>query len=175
MGFLNKTSLRFIIISGQMAVTLMAVRLSNINFKKWPIITAGLSFYLIGVVIIWQSSSDFCRERKNFIKILSLLRHDVMNHLQVIYSMIQLSKYNNVLNYINNVKESGKTISHICNDLTDFSWICCLLELFYVFRQKNIDLKVEVVNDNFLPQMTILKQEMENISCKLIRFKVKKR
>ena len=41
-------------------------------------------------------------------------------------------------------------------------------------QTKNIDLTVEIVNDNSLPQMTMLKQEMENISCKLIRFKVKK-
>ena len=59
-------------------------------------------------------------------KLLRLQRHDFINHLQVIHTMIQMGRTEKALQYISNLAQDTKTLEKL---LQEFKNCCC--------RQKN--------------------------------------
>ena len=162
---MNRKALPYIILTGQVILTVAAVILPNPGHTaKMYVILVGLSFYIAGLMM--TINSDFNQNRSlnignRFLNISRLIRHEFQNHLQVLFSMIQLKKYQDALKYIEDVVNSDKTINHICYSLTDPIVICCLLEIIYSFRQKDINVTVEVLGESpRLPQLSNFKMEM---------------
>ncbi|MDD4570521.1 MAG: Spo0B domain-containing protein [Tepidanaerobacteraceae bacterium] len=175
---MKRKGFRLIIITGQILVTMAAVVLLNPDCnKKTHIILAGLFFYIAGLITIYSYprphyNMSVAEKLFNFFR---LLRHDFQNHLQVLYSMIQLKKYENALKYINEVNNSDKVINYICNNLTDLSSICCLLEIAYSLKQKNVDLEIEICDEGgSLARANHLKNEMQKYILKFDESQSKK-
>lgn len=163
---MKRKALPYIILTGQVILTVVAAILRNPGHTlKMYVILAGLSFYIVGLMI--TIDSDFNQNKslnigKRFLNISRLIRHEFQNHLQVLFSMIQLKKYQDALKYIEDVVNSDKTINHICYSLTDPLLICCLLEIIYSFRQKDINITVEVLDKSpGLPQLSNFKRELQ--------------
>ena len=128
------------------------------------VLLAGLSFYLAGLVMV---KAEFEQQSvqgigSKFLHIYRLMRHEFRNHLQVMFAMIQLKKYQDALKYIEDVVNSDKTINHICSNLSDPLLICCLLEIIYSFREKDINITVEVLGDPSWHQLSTIKRKIEN-------------
>lgn len=173
---LDRKGFPFIILTGQILLTIAAVTLLNPECnKRTQIILAGLFFYIAGLITVELTNGQNISMGKNFFKIFRLLRHDFQNRLQVLYSMIQLKKYEDALKYIDDVKNCDETVNHICNNLTDIPLICCLLEIFYRLRQKDINMTVEVFDKGLhLPYISHLKKEMENYILQFDKIQGKK-
>jgi len=163
---LKRKALPYIILTGQVILTVVAAILRNPGHTlKMYVILAGLSFYIVGLMITIDSDLNQNKSLnigKRFLNISRLIRHEFQNHLQVLFSMIQLKKYQDALKYIEDVVNSDKTINHICYSLTDPLLICCLLEIIYSFRQKDINITVEVLDKSpGLPQLSNFKRELQ--------------
>jgi hypothetical protein len=178
MGSLKRKGFPLIILTGQIFLTMAAVALLNPDCnEKSQIILAGLFFYIAGLLTInfFTYQDESLSVGKSFFKVFQLLRHDFQNRLQVLYSMIQLKKYEDALKYIGDVKNSDETVSYICNNLTDIPLICCLLEMLYRLRQKDIDMTVEVIDKNpYSLQLSRLKREMEHFILQFDKIQGKK-
>jgi hypothetical protein len=130
-----------LILTGQVLVTFAAVALLNPDCnKKIHIVVAGLFFYIAALLSIYlipsyDASTD---KEKKIIHTFKLLKHDFQNHLQVLYSLIQLKKYNNAIDYINRINSTTKIINQIFNNITDCQAICYLLQLAHNLKQKSI-------------------------------------
>lgn len=86
-------------------------------------------------------------------------RHDFHNHLQIIYGMIQLKKYDRMINYINSIKKNDYVYDRICH-LDNPMLICSLLEVVNLFRQFEIDVMLDVeenVNIKRVPTADLIK------------------
>lgn len=104
----------------------------------------GLIFLLISCSSLRRiSNNTYKREWKKLFQIFRKVRHDFQNNLQIIYGMIQLSKYDSALKYIMNIKKSDESISLICN-LSEPKLICYLLELVFLFRERDINITVKI-------------------------------
>ncbi len=175
---LNRKGFQLIILTGQIFLTVVAVTLLDPDYNiKTQILWAGIFLYIAGLIAmnIFPDQSESLSTERSFIRVFRLLRHDFQNNLQVLYSMIQLKKHIAALQYIDDVKNSDKTVNHICNNLTDIPLMCCLLEMFYRLRQKNIDMTVEVISKSpSLPQLSRLKKEMENYVLQFDKIQGKK-
>jgi hypothetical protein len=73
-------------------------------------------------------------------------RHDFHNHLQIIYGMIQLKKYDRAISYINNIKTIDSVYERICH-LENQALVCNLLEAVNLFRKFEIDVTIEAVEN----------------------------
>lgn len=164
---MNRKGLPLIIITGQMLSTMAAVTLINSDSDiKAKLIFAGFFFYITGLAAINFFPDN--NESLSFLKIFRLLRHDFQNHLQILYSMIQLKKYEDALKYIDDVKNNEKTINYICNNLTDITMIFFLIEMLYQLRKKGISMTVEVTDESLnLPQLSYLKKEIEHFILRI--------
>jgi len=157
--------LPYIILTGQAILTIAAVTLlNNRSDVKIQVILAGVVLYIIGIVTV---NSNFNQNENlslghRFLYILRLTKHEFQNHLQILFSMIQLKKYQDALKYIEDVVNSDKTINHICSNLSDPLLICCLLEIIYSFREKDINITVEVLGDPSWHQLSTIKRKIEN-------------
>ncbi|MDI3480469.1 MAG: hypothetical protein PWQ97_124 [Tepidanaerobacteraceae bacterium] len=70
------------------------------------------------------------------------LRHDFRNHLQVIYGMIQLKKYDLAINYINNIKKNDHVYDCICH--LENPWLISnLLEVVNLLRQFEVEVAID--------------------------------
>ena len=178
MGSLNRKGFPLIILTGQIFLTMAAVTLLNPDCnKKSQIILAGLFFYIAGLITVnfFTDQNESLSARGSIFKVFQLLRHDFQNHLQVLYSMIQLKKYEDALKYIDDVKNSDETVNYICNNLTDIPLICCLLEMLYHLRQKDINMTVEVIGKSpYSPQLSRLKREIEHFILQFDKIQGKK-
>lgn len=157
--------LPYIILTGQAILTIAAVTLlNNRSDVKIQVILAGVVLYIIGIVTV---NSNFNQNENlslghRFLYILRLTKHEFQNHLQILFSMIQLKKYQDALKYIEDVVNSSRTINHIYSSSTDPMVICGLLELIYTFRQKDINVKVEVLDEDLRwPLLPDFAREME--------------
>lgn len=104
----------------------------------------GLIFLLISCSSLRRiSNNTYKREWEKLFKIFRKVRHDFQNNLQIIYGMIQLAKYDLVLKYIMKIKRADENISLICN-LSEPKLICYLLELVFLFREKDISITVKI-------------------------------
>lgn len=176
MGLLNRKGIPFIILTGQILLTIAAVTLLNPECnKKIQIILAGLFFYTAGLITVKLTNGEKINTEKSFFNVFRLQRHDFQNRLQIIYSMIQLKKYGDTLKYIDDIKNCDKMVNHICNNLTDILLICCLLEIFYRSRQKDINMTVEVHDKSpHLSHISCLKKEIEDYILQFDKIKGKK-
>lgn len=89
---------------------------------------------------------SFAEEFNKLLKIFHRIKHDFSNSLQIIYSMIQLKKYDMALNCINDIKKVSENLNSICR-LTDPGAVCFLLEFILSLRELGIDVNVEVSED----------------------------
>jgi hypothetical protein len=89
-----------------------------------------------------SSTEEFNR----LLKIFHRIKHEFSNGLQIIYSMIQLEKYDRALNCINDMKKESEHLNSICR-LTDPGAVCFLLELILSLRELGIDVNVEISED----------------------------
>jgi len=155
----------YICLTGQAILTVGAVLMHDqYSPAESLILLVGLSFYLAGLMLvnsILDQNTLHCIGNK-FLHIFRIMRHEFCNHLQVLFSMIQLKKYDDALKYIEDVVHSDKTINHICNNLNDPLLICCLLEIIYSFRQKDINITVEILGDPCLHQLSTFKRKIDN-------------
>ena len=88
---LNRKCIPFIILTGQILLTIAAVTLLNPECnKKIQIILAGLFFYTAGLITVKLTNGEKINTEKSFFNVFRLQRHDFQNRLQIIYSMIQL-------------------------------------------------------------------------------------
>lgn len=160
-----KKALLLIILTAQVILTVAAVTVLNPGSDaKVLVMLLGFVLYIAGLVTINSNfhQNNTLNIENRFLNIFRLIRHEFQNHLQVLFGMIQLKKYQNALKYIENVVISDETINHICSSLTDPLVICCLLEIVYNFRQNNINIIVEVLDESLsLPQLSNFKNEME--------------
>ena len=162
---LKRKVLLYGLLTGQAILTAGAVMLHNLCHPvESLVLLAGLSFYLAGLVMV---KAEFEQQSvqgigSKFLHIYRLMRHEFRNHLQVLFSMIQLKKYQDALKYIEDVVNSDKTINHICSNLSDPLLICCLLEIIYSFREKDINITVEVLGDPSWHQLSTIKRKIEN-------------
>ena len=90
---LKSKALPYIILTGQVFLTIAAVTLLNPGCNaKVHIILAGFSFYVAGLMTLnfhLNQMESVCFGNR-FIKVIRLMRHEFHNHLQVLFSMIQL-------------------------------------------------------------------------------------
>jgi len=161
---LKRKILIYSILTGQIILTAVAVMLSSTTHAvKLYIGLSGLILYIAGLIIInfnfdLQTRQDI---GNMFLYIYRSIRHEFRNHLQVLFSMIQLKKYQDALKYIEDVMNGDKTINHIYTNLNDPLVVCCLLEIIYKFRQKNINITVEILEAPRLLQLWDFKRKME--------------
>lgn len=78
-------------------------------------------------------------------------RHDVLNSLQILHTMAQMGKREEALKYIRSITASFDSIDRICR-LTDIDTQSFLLELFFYYRRKHIDVVIDVPEDFRLPR-----------------------
>lgn len=175
---LDKKSFPFIITVSQMLSTMAAIALLNLEFdEKIQIILICLFFHVAGFAMIdfFHGQRQISGAAKSLFRVFRLTRHDFQNHLQVLYSMIQLKKYEDALKYIDSIKNKDKEVSYICNNLTNVSMITCLLEMLYTMKQKNINMSVEVIDkEPYVPQLSKLKEELQRCSLQLDKFQGEK-
>lgn len=158
----------------QLLISLSVVlMLKNAAFLETLIISSSLLVFTVSSLIIYTSyykNPDWERLFAAF----RLQRHDFQNHLQVISSMIQLGKYDMALNYICDVKYNNEVIYKICS-LRDKTLISVLLEIVCCLKQKDIDLKVEIYDENLpKPNINRLQKEMKMHISKFGGFQGKK-
>jgi|GEM_PF-1873574 hypothetical protein len=159
---LKRKVLFFIFLTGQATLTVWAIILST-HIWKIHFILMGLFFYVASLIMSINFDLNHhatLNVVNRFINVSRSMRHEFRNHLQVLFSMIQLKKYQDALKYIQDVVNSDNTINHIFSNLSDPLLICCLLEIIYSFRQKDIDITVEVLGAPRLPQLWIVKRKM---------------
>lgn len=153
MRFVNKKGFPFNFLTNQVFLTLTAVLLLILGSNKSAhVIFAGLSFYTAGLItpVDIAKGSD-TGTKKGLFGVCIHQRHDFLNRLQVLHTMIQLGKYEDALAYIDSVKKQDKTFNEICNNLCDNSLKCYLLETYFHLKQKNIKMTVKIfkANPNF--------------------------
>ncbi|WP_223156837.1 Spo0B domain-containing protein [Thermosediminibacter oceani] len=79
-----------------------------------------------------------------------LQRHDFNNHLQIIYTMIQLGKHEKALEYMNNVKRDNEVFSAVCR-LEDPRIISEVSDIILSARQEGISIILDIPGD-FSPE-----------------------
>lgn len=178
MGLLDNKSFPFIITVSQMLSTMAAIALLNLEFdEKIQIILICLFFNVAGFAMIdfFHGQRQISGAAKSLFQVFRLTRHDFQNHLQVLYSMIQLKKYEDALKYIDSIKNRDKEVSYICNNLTSIAMITFLLEMLYTMKQKNINMSVEVIDkEPYIPQLSKLKEELQRHILQLDKFQGEK-
>ncbi|HHY13236.1 MAG TPA: hypothetical protein GX526_01130, partial [Thermoanaerobacterales bacterium] len=110
-----------------------------------------------------NGNNDFaekCKYKNNIINILRLERHDYFNHLQVLYGLLQLKRYDKLNGQINKMlKELGKD-----NSLLSVKEPY-LLEVLYNgklnARENNIDLKIEIENPLYSGKTATQRRKIE--------------
>lgn len=168
---MKSKALPYIILTGQVFLTVAAVTLLNPGCNaKVHIILAGFSFYVAGLMTLnfhLNQMESVCFGNR-FIKVIRLMRHEFHNHLQVLFSMIQLKKHQEALKYIEDAVKCDKTINHIYSNLNDPFLICSLLEIVYKFRQKDININVEVLDKN--PRLPLFPDFTREMGKYIIKF-----
>jgi len=175
---LDNKGFPIIITISQMLSTIAAIALLNLEFdEKIQIILICLFFTVASFAMInfFYGQRQNSSTAKSLFQVFRLTRHDFQNHLQVLYSMIQLKKYEDALKYIDSIKNRDKEVSYICNNLTDVSVISCLLEMLYTLKRKNIGMSIEVIDkEPYIPQLSKLTEELQRYILQLDKFQGKK-
>lgn len=89
---------------------------------------------------------DCRKEMLRLLKIFRELKHEFSNSLQVIYSMVQLKKYGDVVGYINHEKKRYEDLKTITS-LSDMYAVFFLLELVLSLREREIETDVSISDD----------------------------
>ncbi|HHW02003.1 MAG TPA: hypothetical protein GXX35_04215 [Thermoanaerobacterales bacterium] len=158
----------FLIIGAQAFVTLL---LSFTNESElMEKIAGGICILLFGVgctVVYRQIYKNPYMDCYKLIKAFRVQRHDFLNHLQIIYTMIQLKKYERVLDYINSIKKNDEALSKIYT-LKDPELICSLLEVVSLIRQKEIDVLVDITEDFSIQKMSRIASDLTQMVERLV-------
>lgn len=124
--------------------TIMVILLVVLDGPVAFCIGLGIIIFILGSTIIYKNWFKDIQDNWNkLFRAYRFQRHDFNNHLQVIYTMVQMKKFDNLISYIKKIISNDETVSKICN-IQDPRTICDLLELINTFRQKNIDVSLEI-------------------------------
>ncbi|RKL61900.1 hypothetical protein DXT63_14470 [Thermoanaerobacteraceae bacterium SP2] len=147
LGSLKRPGSIILIMGVQALVTILLSTIDESELMER--IAGGLCILLFGagcMIVYNQMYKNPNMKWYRLLKAFRIQRHDFHNHLQIIYTMIQLKKYDRVLNYINNIKKNDEALSRIYT-LKDPELICSLLEVVNLLRQYEIDVLVEITDD----------------------------
>lgn len=140
----------YIYIVPTLTVFLLSYHLFKENYDKlMTTVVIGLNAALLCVIYVVSNKVQMNRLQGEWSKLLKnfrLMRHDFQNNLQVIYSMVQLKKYDSVAKYIKDIKKFDETLGTICN-LTNPKLINVLLDFVFKLKQKEIDVVFEIPDD----------------------------
>ncbi|TYP57588.1 sensor kinase SpoOB-type protein [Thermosediminibacter litoriperuensis] len=136
---------------GQLAVCLF---LSGILIREGynagiGILSAVLCVALfLGAVFLVRGSSEIVAKEDwdSIFLCWRLQRHDFNNHLQIIYTMIQLGKSEKALEYINTIKRENEVFSTICR-LENPRIISEVSDIILSARQEGISIFLDIPDD----------------------------
>jgi len=141
------------IMGAQAMVVILLATVNQPGPAEKIVLGISILLFIAGCVIVYNMHKNPESIWSKLLKAYRMQKHDFHNHLQIIYSMIQLKKYDEVLNYINKIKKNDEVLSRICN--MDDPWIICgLLEVVYLFRKFEIDVILDVADKKNLRRVS---------------------
>lgn len=153
MGPLNKRESVAAIMGAQTMTVIFLVTLNRPGPAEKIALGISILLFIAGCAAVYNMHKNLERIWVKLLKAYRMQKHDFHNHLQIIYSMIQLKKYDKVLDYINKTKKNDEVLNRICS--MDDPWIICgLLEVFYLFRQFEIDVTLDVADKKNLRRVS---------------------
>lgn len=166
----RQKQLAFIIISTQLLLTLILLWLqrdSGVACKIATICYVFLCFIEIFMICHWYRDKNQ-KDCKLLLSAYRLKRHDVYNSLQILHTMAQLGKKEQAIKYICSISDSEDSIDNVCR-LRHTETQSFLLELFFYFRQRHINVIIEAPEEFSIPYRCIklLWRRMEKYASNL--------
>ena len=113
-------------------------------------VTIGCVFLSVtGSIVLYNGYYDKNEDWNTLLSAYRLSRHDFQNHLQVLYSMAQLGKREQAINYVCSIRTVNDSIGTICN-LEDRQTLSFMLDLFFYFKQRHISAIIEAPGDIYI-------------------------
>lgn len=113
----------------------------------------GILFLMVLLQFLWlirlqrlELEQTERENREQVQKIIKVWRHDFLNELQMLLTLVQMKKYSRQIEYIKEITEKIHETGKIIR-ITDLSLALFFLDQYHELREKNVDLKIILESD----------------------------